>query len=78
MQRCCRLLNVDDHAQVEHKTETERIARRHTPREVTSFRVHGQLTRSRVHWHVHKSSLPEARLDLATLRLQAVQVEHRV
>ena len=23
------------------------------------FRVHEQLTRNRVHWHVHKSSLPE-------------------
>ena len=39
--------------------KTERITRRHTPREVRPFRVHGQPTRSRVHWHVHKSSFPE-------------------
>ena len=39
--------------------ETERITRRHTPREVRPFRVYGQPTRSRVRWHVQRSSLPE-------------------
>ena len=38
---------------------TERITREHTPREVRPFRVYGQPTGSRGHWHVHKSSLPE-------------------
>ena len=38
---------------------TERIARRHTPREVRLFRVYRQLTRSHVHWHVHKTSSSE-------------------
>ena len=38
---------------------TERITRRHTPREARPFRVYGQPARSRVHWHKHKSSLPK-------------------
>ena len=40
------------------------------------FRVYGQPKRSRVHWHVHKSSLPEEenKDELATLGLQVVQV----
>ena len=38
---------------------TERITRRNTPREVRCFRVYGQPTSSSVHWHLHKSSLPE-------------------
>ena len=42
-----------------HTKKTERITRRHTPREVRPFRVYGQPTRNRVHWHVRKSSLPE-------------------
>ena len=38
--------------------KTERITRRHTPpRGVRPFRVYELPTRSRVHWHVHKSSL---------------------
>ena len=39
--------------------KTERITRRHTPREAGTFRVYGQPTESRFRWHVHKSSLPK-------------------
>ena len=42
-----------------YKNKTERITLRHTLREVSPFRVCGQPTRSRIHWHVHKTSLPE-------------------
>ena len=42
------------------RDKNERTTRRHTPREVMPFRVYGQPTRIRIHWHVpNKSSLPE-------------------
>ena len=52
----CSIMNRQDFL-VSNKTE--RITRRHTLREVRHFRVNGQPARSRVRWHVHKSSLPE-------------------
>ena len=59
------------------KNNTERITRiPPLPRVVRPFRVYGQLTRSRVHWHVHKSSLPEEKNkgDTSETRTRAPRV----
>ena len=55
---------------------TDRITRRHTPREVRRFRVYGQPTSSRLHWHVRKSSLPEEenKGDTSQTRIRAQAV----
>ena len=42
-----------------HVEKTGRITHKHTLREERAVRVYGQPTRSRVYWHVFKSSLPE-------------------
>ena len=44
--------------------KTGRITRRYIPRKVRPFRVYGQPSRSRVHWHAHTVVFARGRVAL--------------